>query len=96
MATLSAFLFFISQHAMLAFPLWIIAGLALGAALSVLRKNGAWLGLGAVGFVRLRKYLPRLGGQRGLRPCQRHLWHRAPLIYAASCARRSDDGPYPC
>jgi hypothetical protein len=51
MATLSAFFFFISQHSMLAFPLWIIAGLALGAIASALRKNGAWLGLGAVGFV---------------------------------------------
>lgn len=51
MATLSAFFFFISQHSMLAFPLWIIAGLALGAAVGALRKNGAWLGFGAVGFV---------------------------------------------
>ena len=51
MATLSALFFFISQHSMLAFPLWIMAGFALGAAVSALRKNGAWLGLGAVGFV---------------------------------------------
>jgi hypothetical protein len=51
MATLSAFFYFISQHSILAFPLWIIAGFALGAAASVLRKSCAWLGLGAVGFV---------------------------------------------
>jgi hypothetical protein len=51
MASLSAFFYFISQHSILAFPLWIIAGFALGAAASVLRKSCAWLGLGAVGFV---------------------------------------------
>ena len=51
MVVLSAIFFFISQHYLLSLPLWILAGFALGGAASALLRNGAWMGLGAVGLV---------------------------------------------
>lgn len=51
MTTLSAFFFFISQHPLLSLPLWILAGFALGAAASALRRNKAWMALSVIGFV---------------------------------------------
>ena len=41
MTTLSAFLFFISQHPLLSLPLWILAGFALGAGASALLRSRA-------------------------------------------------------
>lgn len=51
MTMLSAFFFFISQHPLLSLPLWILAGFALGAAASALRRNKAWMALSVIGFV---------------------------------------------
>lgn len=51
MTALSAIFFFLSQHSILSFPLLILAGLALGGALSRLFKSGGWWLLGPIGFV---------------------------------------------
>ncbi len=51
MVVLSAILFFVSQHSLLSLPLWILAGLALGGAVSALLRKPGWMGLGVIGFV---------------------------------------------
>jgi len=51
MTTLSAFFFFISQHSLLSLPLWILAGFALGGAVSALLRRRRWMGLSVIGFV---------------------------------------------
>lgn len=51
MVVLSAILFFISQHSLLSLPLWILAGLALGSALTALLRKARWMALGVIGFV---------------------------------------------
>jgi hypothetical protein len=51
MVVLSAILFFVSQHSLLSLPLWILAGLALGGAVSAVLRKPGWMGLSAVGFV---------------------------------------------
>lgn len=51
MVVLSAVLFFVTQHSLLSLPLWILAGLALGSAVSALLRKPGWMGLSVVGFV---------------------------------------------
>lgn len=51
MVVISAILFFISQHSLLSLPLWILAGLALGSALTALFRKPGWMALGVLGFV---------------------------------------------
>lgn len=51
MVVISAILFFISQHSLLSLPLWILAGLALGGALTALFRKPGWMALGVIGFV---------------------------------------------
>ena len=51
MVVLSAILFFVSQHSLLSLPLWILAGLALGGAVSALLRKPGWMGLSVIGFV---------------------------------------------
>jgi hypothetical protein len=51
MVVLSAILFFVSQHSLLSLPLWILAGFALGGAVSALLRRRRWMGLSVIGFV---------------------------------------------
>lgn len=51
MVVLSAILFFVSQHSLLSLPLWILAGFALGGAVSALLRKPGWMGLSVIGFV---------------------------------------------
>jgi len=51
MIMLSAIFYFLSQHELLSMPLFVLAGLGAGALIARFSGNGAWFGLGGVGFV---------------------------------------------